>query len=182
MTEHEARELVFYLGRAAHTFALPAEGRVTVGRSSDNDVRIDDPSVSRRHLCLHVSAEIQVEDLGSANGTYLVPAPLGGETANEDDEDATHRNKDALGSQLSAQTLVPLKPRDSLRVGSVFAEVRERALGPGAGGKENERERVLTVLASCGGNQTRAAKLLGVSRRTLVNRLHEYDLPRPKKF
>jgi pSer/pThr/pTyr-binding forkhead associated (FHA) protein len=142
---HEARELVFYLGRTAHTFAVPEEGRVTVGRSSDNDVRIDDPSVSRHHLCLHVSADIQVEDLGSANGTYLVPAPLGGEI---DDDDATRRNEDALGSLLSAQTLVPLKPRDSLRVGSVFAEVGERALAPGTGGKENERQLVLTALAS----------------------------------
>jgi transcriptional regulator with GAF, ATPase, and Fis domain len=46
---------------------------------------------------------------------------------------------------------------------------------------EDERQRVLAALASCGGNQTRAAKLLGFSRRTLVNRLREYNLPRPKK-
>jgi DNA-binding NtrC family response regulator len=46
---------------------------------------------------------------------------------------------------------------------------------------EDERQRVLAALASCGGNQTRAAILLGFSRRTLVNRLRDYNLPRPKK-
>jgi len=40
---------------------------------------------------------------------------------------------------------------------------------------------LLEALNSCGGNQTRAAALLGISRRTLVNRLNEYDIPRPRK-
>ena len=44
-----------------------------------------------------------------------------------------------------------------------------------------ERERIVKALEACGGNQTRAAKLLGISRRTLVNRLDEYGLPRPRK-
>lgn len=44
-----------------------------------------------------------------------------------------------------------------------------------------ERQRIVKALESCGGNQSRAAKMLGISRRTLVNRLDEYDLPRPRK-
>jgi transcriptional regulator with PAS, ATPase and Fis domain len=39
-----------------------------------------------------------------------------------------------------------------------------------------ERHRILEALRQAGGNQTRAAVLLGVSRRTLVNRLSEYGL------
>jgi transcriptional regulator with GAF, ATPase, and Fis domain len=44
-----------------------------------------------------------------------------------------------------------------------------------------ERDRIVAALAECGGNQTQAAQRLGISRRTLVHRLNEYALPRPKK-
>ncbi len=44
-----------------------------------------------------------------------------------------------------------------------------------------DRRRVLDALAACGGNQTRAAEMLGMSRRTLVTRLDAYGLPRPRK-
>jgi DNA-binding NtrC family response regulator len=47
--------------------------------------------------------------------------------------------------------------------------------------EEVERARVKDALARCGGNQTQAAELLGISRRTLVTRLAQYDLPRPRK-
>jgi DNA-binding NtrC family response regulator len=49
------------------------------------------------------------------------------------------------------------------------------------GGGLDERQRIMRALEACGGNQTRAAKVLGISRRTLINRLEEYNLPRPKK-
>jgi two-component system response regulator AtoC len=49
------------------------------------------------------------------------------------------------------------------------------------GRDEGERDRILWALERCAGNQTKAARLLGVSRRTLVARLEEYNLPRPRK-
>jgi two-component system response regulator AtoC len=42
-------------------------------------------------------------------------------------------------------------------------------------------ERIADALRRCAGNQTRAAQLLGVSRRTLCNWLDLYALPRPRK-
>jgi two-component system, NtrC family, response regulator AtoC len=44
-----------------------------------------------------------------------------------------------------------------------------------------EADRIRLVLERCGGNQTKAALELGMSRRTLVNRLNDLGLPRPKK-
>jgi two-component system response regulator AtoC len=45
----------------------------------------------------------------------------------------------------------------------------------------SERERIMEALAACAGNQSRAAKMLGMPRRTFVSRLDEYKIPRPKK-
>ncbi len=44
-----------------------------------------------------------------------------------------------------------------------------------------ERQRILDALERCAGNQTRAAALLGISRRAFVTKLELYNLPRPRK-
>jgi len=44
-----------------------------------------------------------------------------------------------------------------------------------------ERERILAALEKTDGNQTRAAELLGVSRRTLTNKLNAHAIERPRK-
>jgi two-component system, NtrC family, response regulator AtoC len=49
-------------------------------------------------------------------------------------------------------------------------------------GSDEEQRTIIDALDRAGGNQTTAARLLGISRRTLVNRLNEYkDLERPRK-
>src|SRR5262245_35441674 len=52
-------------------FALE-QPTVVIGRASDNDLIVEDGSVSRRHARLTVdSGRLMVEDLGAANGTWL---------------------------------------------------------------------------------------------------------------
>jgi two-component system response regulator AtoC len=45
-----------------------------------------------------------------------------------------------------------------------------------------ERERIAQALLDCGGNQSRAAESLGIPRRTLVRKIAQFGLPRPRKF
>jgi DNA-binding NtrC family response regulator len=44
-----------------------------------------------------------------------------------------------------------------------------------------ERQRIIDALEACAGNQTRAAKLLGISRATLVTKLGIHRIQRPRK-
>jgi DNA-binding NtrC family response regulator len=58
------------------------------------------------------------------------------------------------------------------------------AVGPNADGSvptlaEMERRHILAVLEHFKGNRTRSAKILGVSIRTLRNKLHDYNAPAP---
>ena len=46
---------------------------------------------------------------------------------------------------------------------------------------EMERVRILETMEKCGGNQSRAAKMLGISRTTLIKRLEQYQYVRPRK-
>jgi DNA-binding NtrC family response regulator len=56
-----------------------------------------------------------------------------------------------------------------------------RATAPAGAIVDQERERILRVLAEHGGNQTQAAKALGIARSTLIARLESYGVPRPRK-
>ncbi|HEX6836496.1 MAG TPA: sigma 54-interacting transcriptional regulator [Polyangia bacterium] len=61
---------------------------------------------------------------------------------------------------------------------TVAAPAETLGLTPAEG---DERARIVAALAECNGNQTRAAKRLGISRATLVNKLSIYRIPRPRK-
>jgi two-component system response regulator AtoC len=52
---------------------------------------------------------------------------------------------------------------------------------PPAAGNDEEKDRILRVMAEHAGNQSRAAKALGMARSTLISRLESYGVPRPRK-
>ncbi|HVU49461.1 MAG TPA: sigma 54-interacting transcriptional regulator [Polyangia bacterium] len=106
-----------------------------------------------------------IESMSAAMAPHLGPAP-----------------------ELAARPAMPAREEIGSGLGS--APPVGFGLGPSGGGGgstaallpgEDERERILRVLAECGGNQSRAAKALGIARSTLVLRLNEYQVPRPRK-
>lgn len=52
---------------------------------------------------------------------------------------------------------------------------------PSSAAANGERERLLAALAEGAWNQSRAAELLGVSRRTVIRKMERFGIPRPRK-
>ncbi len=46
---------------------------------------------------------------------------------------------------------------------------------------ELEKQRIIEALERCAGNQSRAARLLGMPRRSFIRRLEQYNIPRPRR-
>lgn len=75
----------------------------------------------------------------------------------------------AKGGPIQADHLMLVAPRAQVDAG-IRGDVRSF-----------ERDRILAALDRTRQNQTRAAELLGVSRRTLTNKLNAYGIARPRK-
>jgi DNA-binding NtrC family response regulator len=73
----------------------------------------------------------------------------------------------------------PAKLERAARPGAGPATPGEVALSDEVGALE--RQRILEALERFGGNQTKAAQALGISRRTMLNRLDAYGVQRPRK-
>jgi two-component system response regulator AtoC len=78
-------------------------------------------------------------------------------------------------------TLEPEHLPTRLRTRSATSEPPGSAPVPRLSLRVLERRRILDALEECGGNQSRAAILLGISRGTLLSRLSSYEVPRPRK-
>jgi len=75
-----------------------------------------------------------------------------------------------------------VSPPPASRPGSISpASPRDSAGRLGRRGPEVEQKLIREALEEAGGNQGKAAARLGISRRTLVNRLNEYGFKRPRK-
>lgn len=74
-------------------------------------------------------------------------------------------------------------PADKLASQVVFRSGSTADAAPSLGDEVDqlERDRILAALEATGGNQSRAAEKLGISRKTLLRRLDRYGVPRPRK-
>ncbi|XXY45786.1 sigma 54-interacting transcriptional regulator [Sorangium sp. So ce269] len=122
---HGALELAVFAGGRVTRHPLPAEGRVSLGRSKENDVPIDDSSVSRRHAIIHLGPRIAIEDLGSANGTRLRRERSAGPTTK------------LLELQLEQGKTMELSVGDAVNLGSTLIVILPRegatSAAPGQG-------------------------------------------------
>lgn len=98
---------------------LPKSGHVELGRSETCTVQLDHSAISRRHVRLYIGSQLEVEDLGSANGTWLFPCSAFGKS-----DDTAEAN---MNRRLIAGERVPLAPGDTLRIGPVLVELRRTA-------------------------------------------------------
>jgi hypothetical protein len=165
----------------------PESGAIwTIGRAPDNDVVVDHPSVSRRHARLHAGHGFALEALSTTN-----PLRFGGNKLAPGERVAV-----APGEAFAIGALVGvIRPASRPRPGAAPSSTAtppppERAATgstrpppePRRALREvlalEERRRIVDALRRSGGNQSRAAELLGMPRRTLVKRLRDYAIPR----
>jgi two-component system, NtrC family, response regulator AtoC len=172
-------ELVIYVRQASHAVEL-VPGVMTVGRSADNGVRVDDPSVSRHHLRLYVGESVEAEDLGSANGTVLLRTNT---ASGEDGNDATGGSTAALGPGRR----VRLSTGDVLRVGQVVLVLQAKgrsSLVPRAGGSPGpvvihpEMKRAHDLLRRAAATEICVLLLgeTGVGKEVLAETVHRYSM------
>jgi len=170
-------ELHVFLAGSSSSHVLPFGGSVTVGRSRSAEVCIDDASISRKHALLHVGSTVLVQDLGSQNGTRVGATSI-----------PPHVNTPVeIGVPFVVGAVsVIVQPIGTAPVGGAKQPASGAPRAPGRMPLRDEvaaleRSRIIEALAACGGNQTKAAAMLGIPRRTLVLRLAEYDIPRPRR-
>ena len=72
-------------------------------------------------------------------------------------------------------------PLDKLSPGSAPGSTPSPRVDTQKMSAPTERDKIITALNACAGNQSRAAEMLGMPRRTFVNKLDLYKIPRPKK-
>jgi DNA-binding NtrC family response regulator len=71
-----AFSILVVCGGVSSTYPLGVEGQMLIGRAPHAAIRIEHRSVSREHARLSVGEYLELEDLGSANGTHLRGQPL----------------------------------------------------------------------------------------------------------
>jgi hypothetical protein len=97
-----------------------------IGRDTDNDIRVQDPSVSRKHAKLFTrDQKVFIEDLRSLNGTWIDGAALNSGEAYELAEGLPAAIGNILICTGEGRTEIPLSREYSVEVPWPFSENRD---------------------------------------------------------
>ncbi len=153
-------------GDNAKSYPLPAKGQLVVGRAEECDVRIDHPSLSRRHAAIEVDASgVWIRELGSTNGTRL-----GGRRLGPDER-----------VFLPSGELVEIGPIIAVVQGSATHVTTTSTMGEGTLGAM-ERVWRLCDRVALGTLSVLILGETGVGKEVLAERLHEKSPRRDKPF
>src|SRR5689334_16667697 len=124
---NELRLLVIE-GDSVRAYPLPHKGVLVVGRAEECEVRIDHPSLSRRHVAIEVGGGVWIRELGSTNGTRLG------------------------GRRIKAEERLPLPTGELVEIGPVVAVVQGYArdastMGAGTSGAMERVRRLCDKVA-----------------------------------
>jgi DNA-binding NtrC family response regulator len=168
-----ALELVVVVGDTLRVAALPAQGAVILGRDPECDLRIDNRSVSRRHAMLHLGPPLQIQDLGSANGTFV-----------RDARSPTDTLSTPPLRKLSQESM-DIAVGERINLGAISIVVRRAMAGPGSGAAPAPDEGIVVrdpVMRALYEQVTRAARSpisvlvlgeTGVGKELLARTIHE---------
>jgi DNA-binding NtrC family response regulator len=153
----------------ARAFALRARGSVPLVFGVDAIAAIERHTWpgNIRELRNTVERAVLLSSGGSVRASHLALEP----TSKRRDSNVTIPLQ-----RMSASDLEPSEP-----IAGVAARPTLESHSLATAVADLERQRILETLNQCGGNQTRAARALGISRNTLLSRLDDYGLPRPRK-
>lgn len=128
--------MVFRLRYLHHDFELPP-GRFLIGRSTDCQLSLDDPLVSRKHALLTVTDDaVEVQDLGSRNGVLVNDEKISGP------RQIGHGDRIMIGSQSMVISVPQSEPLTMRNVASdrVMAHVTVTAMEPVRGSQVDQVE------------------------------------------
>ena len=81
-----ASQVAVFVRHSGRSVVLSQGQQITVGRTRDNDLQLDDPSVSRQHCIItYADGALRVRDRDSANGSYINERPVTEGTAHPGD-------------------------------------------------------------------------------------------------
>ncbi|MGA2096648.1 MAG: sigma-54 dependent transcriptional regulator [Candidatus Acidiferrum sp.] len=117
---------------------------------------------------------------GTRPGAYRISQEFAEQLENHSWPGNVRELENAIRRSLALASGMTLGPQ-SLEAGSAPGAAQQAAaLKPGVTLQEVERQLLEATLASTGGNRTRAAELMGVSLRTVRNKIREYGMPARK--